>query len=318
MANTPPTPVRTFKMFKEAFFLPKANPSLILSVFLISFLATYLYLAAFKLSTFSLLRDLTNKLTSFVTADPSSPTYFQLLAAILHDVKEITSVEVILFIIYMIISYLVKTVTVYALAMTHVKKLLTLKELLCNITGIMKGPIITQFLVSLPSFGYAVLQTVVVLLLWYISNGSTFLLILVVLLAFAADVWYLYLTILFSMSITVSVVEQGCYGVRAVARAMELIKGNKWAGVGIIIISIVVPIPIVAVYQTASAFIHLSLWSQLVVDLVYELAIEVLSLFILAAFTVYYYECRRSHGEVTPPDMIGKAFYTSLPTADAA
>ncbi|RWW60653.1 hypothetical protein BHE74_00032343, partial [Ensete ventricosum] len=118
--------------------------------------------------------------------------------------------------------------------------------------------------------------------------------------------------------ITVSVVEQGCYGVRAVARAMELIKGNKWAGVGIIITANIVAIPIVTVYQTASAFIHLSLWSQLVVGLVYKLAIEVLSLFILAAFTVYYYECRRSHGEVTPPDMIGKAFYTALPTADAA
>ncbi|RWW60650.1 hypothetical protein BHE74_00032344 [Ensete ventricosum] len=316
MANTPPTPVRTFKIFKEAFFLPKANPSLILSVYLICLLATYLYVAAFQLSTFSLLRDLTNKLTSFVTADPSSPTYFQLLSAILHDVKEITSVEVVFIIIGTIVSCIVRTVTVYALAMTHVKKLLTPKDLLCNITRIIKGPIITQFLVSLLSFGYAVLLTVVVLLLWYISDGSTFLLILVGLLAFAAVVWYLYLTTLFLLSITVSVVEQGCYGVRAVARATELIEGSKWAGVGIIIISIVVSIPIVAVYVTAFAFIHPGLWSQLGVELVYMLVIEVLSLFIWAAFTVYYFECRRSHGEATP-DMVGNAVYSAIPTADA-
>lgn len=316
MANTPPTPVRTFKIFKEAFFLPKTNPSLILSVFLIYFLATFLYLAAFQLSTSSLLIDLTKKLQSLVTADPSSPTYFQLLAAILHDAKELTSVEVVFIIIGMIVTYVVKTITVYALAMTYVKKLLTLKELLCNVKRIMKGPIITQFLVSLLSCGYSVLLMVVVLVLWFISDGSTFLLILVGLLAFVAVVWYLYLTTLFFLSITVSVVERDCYGVRAVARATELIKGNKWAGVGIIIIPIIVAIPIAAVYVTASVFIPLGLWSQLVAELVYMLAIEVLSLIVCAAFAVYYYECRRSHGEVTP-DMVGNAVYTALPTADA-
>ncbi|URE19540.1 hypothetical protein MUK42_10553 [Musa troglodytarum] len=315
MANTPPTPVRTFKIFKEAFFLPKTNPSLILSVFLINFLATYLYFAAFQLSTFSLLRDLTNKLNSLVTADPSSPTYFQLLAAIQHDVKEITSVEVVFIIIGMIVSYVVKTITVYALAMTYVKKLLTLRELLCNMKRIMKGPIITQFLISLLSYGYAVLLTVVVLVLWYLSDGSTFLLILVGLLAFVAVVWYLHLMTLFFLSITVSVVEQDCYGVRAIARATELIKGSKWAGVGIIITSSIVAIPIVVVYATAYVFIPLSLWSQLGEGLVYILAIEVLSLFVCAAFTVYYYECRRNHGEVTP-DMVGNVVYTALPTAD--
>ncbi|WOL12815.1 phosphatidylinositol/phosphatidylcholine transfer protein SFH9-like [Canna indica] len=99
-------PKKTCTILKEAFLLPSKNISLILSVFFISFLASSLYLSGYLLSIYPFLAQLTKN------PPPSSSTYYDLL-------KELIAVELVFFVVALIIGFILRTITIYALAMTY-------------------------------------------------------------------------------------------------------------------------------------------------------------------------------------------------------
>ncbi|WOL12816.1 hypothetical protein Cni_G21584 [Canna indica] len=298
----------TCTILKEALLLPNKNLSLILSVFFISFLASAaLSLSGYLLSIYPFLAQLTN-----ISPSPSSSAYPDLL-------KELIAVELVLNVVALIISFILRTIIIYALAMTYTCNLLTLRELLCEVKGMMKGPFITQLCVTLLRLGCVVLLTAFVSTCARddAAHGATLWIAVVVAASLVAAAAYLYLVTLCSLSVAVSVVEQGRYGVGAFRRATELMEGRKWNGVAIVVASVVVTHVITVVYNLVFGKIPVGVWSQIGVGLFYNLVVEAENLFFMAAITVYYYYCRRVRGEDKETcDGINNFGYASIPASD--
>lgn len=317
MAN-PPKPLGTFKILREAFTLPTKNLRLIHPILLISLLTSFLLFLGNYLAIRPLLVDLILKSTSLSVSKPNSPEFSNLLATILKDVKELVAKEVIFLIVAFVVWSLLKITMIHATTTTYSGELLTLKELLSRVRRELKGPTITQVYVAVLNMGYLLLVRTFVVVLLFITSGVSIALVLLVLFLslLAAMVFSLYLTTVLSLSTVISVAEEGCYGVHAIGRAVDLIKGKKKQGTLITLLLAVLAFAIHEAHEMVLVSLPMSTAAQLVAGFVYVSLAVLLMLLDWSAFTVVYYECKRAHGEEAIA-MAGCHLYAILPTTTA-
>ncbi|XP_008782070.1 uncharacterized protein LOC103701684 [Phoenix dactylifera] len=315
MAN-PPKPIGTCKILREALTLSTKNVRLILPILLISILSTFLLVLGRYLAFRPLLVDLFLKSTSLSNYKPGSPEFSNLLAAIQKDGKELAAEGVIFFIVAFFIQSLLQITMIHAITTTYSGELLTQKELFLKVKRGLKGPMITQVYAALLNLGYLLILLTLVVVSVFMSQLSIALVILGLFVVLLALVFFPYLATVLSLSAVISVAEEGCYGVGAIGRAVELIKGKKKQAISIILLCSVLEYAIGKARIMAVASCPLSTAAQAAAGFVYAALLTALTLFTLSTITVLYDECKRDHGEVTI-GMAGDYAYTILSTADA-
>ncbi|XP_074568120.1 uncharacterized protein LOC141824691 [Curcuma longa] len=317
MAHLPaPSRSSTCTILKEAISLFAKNPRVLSSLFLISLFAGYLLFSAMKFSTFSLHADVARISAALATTDHRSPAYSELLAALLRDTRELLSVELAYLVVGSAITYTLTAVNICALAAAQAggKQQETLREVLRDAKPSLAGALLTQLLVAVLTFGYIFVVAMAVMTIYYLSDRSVWWLALAAALGVAAAAWWMYLMAIFSLSVVVSVVEQGTRGWKAISRAAELIKGSKWQGVGIVVVLFVVGVAVTLPLTAVTRRLHLGLWGQLCVGLGSVAVTKVASFVEWGAFVVLHSGCKRRHGEEAA--VAGKLGYVSVPTAD--
>lgn len=260
-----------------------------------------------------LIVDMVTKFFMMRTKDPRSPEYRELLAAVMEDLREITGAEVASMLISNLLSLLLVMATVYTVAMASKGEKVTLKELLSRMRRTWKGPAATGLYVFLLSFGYNAVFFISIGVFAFVSNGSKAVLALGAVLAVLALLLLVYLQVLWFEALVISVVEEDCYGLAALGRASELIRGRRRLGFRVNFHLTLMTVIFFLAYNFVKSFLPPSEKMQLVDGLFTFYSSLMLTVFMLAVYVVFYYECKRSHGEEV--DMKGSLAYTKVPTA---
>lgn len=315
MAANPPKPTGISKILQDALATLTKNVRLILPILLVSILSSFLLFLGDFLTTRPLLVDLILKYVTSRNYKPDSPEFSNLRAAILKDLGELFADQIIFIMAAFFIQSLLQITTIYAITATYSGEFFTLKELLSKVKRGLKGPMITRVYAALINLGYLLILLTLAIVASLLLTVSIEFIILDIVLLLLALIFDIYLATVLQLSVVVSVAEEGCYGVDAIGRAMKLIKAKKKEAILITLLYNVIACAIYVAYNrmvAASAATH-----QVVAEFVLFALQTPLAFFVLSAFTVFYYECKKGHGEETIAIMAGDSVYASLPTSDA-
>ncbi|KAJ3698423.1 hypothetical protein LUZ61_002128 [Rhynchospora tenuis] len=284
----------------QALHLPSKNPKLFSNVFLIYILSHGLLYIGVLLSIVPLTSKLAELAKLMPTIDPSSPEFTELVNSIMAVTKQILISEMIYFVFLAVISCSLSIITYYGNSATYLGEVLTLKEVLNKVKGIIKGPIITYLFVVLFGFVFIISFAVIsVAITWFFhSNSNTSSLLLLNLpLILLATLLLLYLSVIWSMGVAISVIEPNLYGIGAISHAAKLLKGKKKQIFLLILALIIISGIIQAGYTIVTMFTSGSKIGSWVLGLVYQLLLQAMNFYTTMAITVLYYECKQSNGD---------------------
>lgn len=258
---------------------------------------------------------------SFNSADPSSFTPkmgfnpAQITGQLDHlreDFAILLAVEIAFILAFSIISFFSAISAILVSAMSYSAKNLSLKELFSMIWRTWTRPLITSFYVSGLVIGYFVVVVMLAATLLMCPNFSTFW--VAILLGIPAFIFYLYLLVPWALSIVVSVVEEGFYGMEALGKAAALVKGKRLHGFLLNIFYSLVVLIISQGYKMIlhnKGFVNLAICGLLLVS-----AFCFVKIFMVVAYTVFYFQCKMDHDEEI--ELQGSLEYTKLPTTQLA
>lgn len=309
-------PLNTVEIFRESIKLPAKNRALILPIFLLYLLFSYALNLFNHLTVTPLLNDLAlNTIAISAHNYLENPKFYKLFSAVRKDIRELIIVELIFLVIAFAISCVLTIATIHVLACTYARidNLLTPKDVLSKVRRTFKGPMVTQLYIGIFNFGYLYLALAwaAVMLMFYEPKSLFFsvssaiqALILLLLLSNLATVWF--------VSVVISVVEGGCYGLVAIGRAAKLLRGKRMQGTFIIFILIVVKIAMHGIYYYLIASLYRSPAAILVCGFIFIAIDLAMSMIVWATSVVFCNECVRIHGEVAEISMDGRYTYSSL------
>ncbi|KAA8535468.1 hypothetical protein F0562_030471 [Nyssa sinensis] len=268
------------EILRNSFKIFFRNGKLMPSIASLSLLLNSLFFLSNFFFMKPLLSDLFFKETLLPSTSPSSPDFIKLLLGI----KEANSL---------------------------LGKNISLKDLLSGIARSWKRLFITSFYTALLGLGYTffVLATLIPLLVIAADHPFAVKYIFIIFIILAT-LLYLYLSVVWFLALVISVTEENCYGIEALGKAVVLIKGHRLNGfalnfLSILLIFIVFPgVRMIKVGQ--------SLALQVVTGLFSVNCIFLLSMFQFIAYTVLYFQCKKSHGEEI--EMQVGMGYSKIPT----
>lgn len=307
-------PLSTFKILCEAFKLPTKNLNLTLTILLLSFLASSITSGTNYLSTDLIFRDLAAKLRSIASIDPSSPEYTIIHAAIVKDLKELLCIETIFVVASYVVNSLLKIATIHAFSLMSCGKPSTVKDLLCRLGRGLKGPMITMLYISFLNLGYIFLLFAGVGVIVFSASGSVALITSGIILALLGLILYMYLVMVWLVGVVISVVEDNCYGLDAISKAAEKVRGRRRQLALLMLIVFVIPGVPFGAYNAANGYVP-----SPVMTLVTAAVGVLVSMFATATVMVFYWDCKRSNGGDGSAMMINGGFMyaTLLPAAHA-
>ncbi|XP_030470911.1 uncharacterized protein LOC115689084 [Syzygium oleosum] len=207
------------------------------------------------------------------------------------DLRSFVGIESVFLLSSSIIFFLGMLLIVYGSAVIYNNKSISLKQLVSRIKFTWKKPFITWFFVCILAILYWALALVIVrwvnLYVWSWTAG-----ILAVSL-------YLFLAALWSLGLVVSVLEDDVSGPKAFLRALKLMRCKKMEAFRLMSMLELMSIPIYIVFYVTSADDDdkLGIVAQFAFGAAATLLFCTAKFFSFMVFTVFYYECRRNHGE---------------------
>ncbi|KAJ4754976.1 transmembrane protein [Rhynchospora pubera] len=299
-----------FSFLWQALHLPSKNPKLFANVVLIYILSHGLLYISFLLSIAPLTSKLTELAKSIPTIDPSSPEFTELINTIKAVTKEFLIFEIIYYVFLFVISCFLSIITYYANSATYLGEMLTLKDVLKKVKSIIKGPLITHLFASLFTLVYFISLAVIIFAVSsyfkaYNSNISSWFWQIPLILF--GSLLLVYLSIIWSMGVAISVIKPNLYGIGAISHATKLLKGKKMQ-VFLLIFALIITSGILHVGNfIIMKFAPGSKAGSWVLGFVYQLLLQAMNFYTMMAITVLYYECNQSIGD--------QIEYTKLSTA---
>ncbi|KAJ8617223.1 hypothetical protein MRB53_013409 [Persea americana] len=116
--------------------------------------------------------------------------------------------------------------TVNASAAIYSGKCLSLKDVFSRTVATWKSTVITCFYIVLVNIAYAFLVALLLGASVLITDGSM-LIACISLVGVSALLFYLYLEVAWLLGLGISIVEEACYGIKALEKANMLMKGRK-------------------------------------------------------------------------------------------
>ncbi|KAJ4709414.1 Polyadenylate-binding protein 1-B-binding protein, partial [Melia azedarach] len=278
---------------------------------------TLLFLSLFSISYLSLvfsanpfLVDLVKKASLVPITIPRSPEYAELLIDLKNDIRSFAAIEWIFVIIATALSLYFVTATIIASALTHGGKSLSCKELLLSAAKSLKRPFFTWFYVTLLGLGFVFFFLATLLPLVLIVQQPVAVKALAIIFAILATVLYSYLAIIWILAFVISALEEKC-GIEALGKAAQLVKGMQLQGFALNLLFTVSSFLILLV--TRLTIIKQSFALTTIMGLVLLICSCLLTMFRWAAYTVFYYQCKKIHGEQV--ELQGSIVYSIIPTS---
>ncbi|XP_010489578.1 PREDICTED: uncharacterized protein LOC104767233 [Camelina sativa] len=237
------------------------------------------------------------------TTDPSTPEYAACIMRIFADVRQIVASSYILTAVSSIINIFSVIVIVHASALTLKDENIKIKDFTVLSLKSWKGPLVTYFYIALFSLGYWLLLFILLFPILLSSTsvsdiGSLAVKSGALFIIFA--VFQSYLAIVWNLSMVISVLEES-YGIQALGKAAKIVKGMKTK---LFLLNIFFGLLAFGLAQSLQVIINsrrsLSLTVTtgfVLVCLVFVCLAFVVRMFQLVAYTVAYFQCKRSQGK---------------------
>lgn len=275
-------PINVIGIFREAIKTPARNGKLMLQIML---------LVVSPCTLLALLHHLfATPLMEKVEDNYNKPTVHW------EDLRALLGIEVPFLVGFWVVSMFGITITIYAAAMTYARRSVCLKDLLSCIQW--KKPIITSLYVSFIPVVYAILVIGLIKSINLITRedagqawrGAT---------AVMAALLYIYLTSVSTLGLVVSVMDDECYGAKALEKAVKLSRGRKLQGFFLMLILELLSIPIYILFYVASTddddeIGAVTLFGFGFLATVLFCLVNMLS---YVVFAVFYSECKKNSGE---------------------
>ncbi|CAL9091504.1 unnamed protein product [Musa textilis] len=299
------------QILREALRLPAKAGTLFLSILLLTLLSSsLLFFSAYSISP--LVLDLVSKLSPLFR-NPNGPAPPNLFHEIEKDLRDIASVTSSVAFVFFFVSLFLMVATMYTFAMAYSNRSLSPKQLLLRVGRRWYQTLVTRLYVVLLTLGLALLASLVIGNLMLVSRVPT-----VATAGVVAVLLYLYLSTRWCMSLVITVAEE-TWGIGALSWSVELFVGNKKKGTILTLILKVVETAIYGAFGLALASpgpprppeAQMMLWC------IVAAATAVWEIYAMAVYTVFYYECRKSHGLEEVMKATGEHIYTVLPAAVA-
>ncbi|XP_043710240.1 uncharacterized protein LOC122659163 [Telopea speciosissima] len=206
-----------FVILRSQFKISK-NGKIMLSIIVLTLVPHSLLLLADHYIQYPLIMDFITRVLLLGTEKRRSPERTKLLTEIKEDARNIVTIQFF-----------------FTIGHARAKKNLSFKEFVSMIIRTWTRPPITLFYVTLLGSGYALLVLASLGVLVVVSDGLLALLVLGILTALLGFLLSLYVAANWVLGLVISVAEDGCYGLEALGRAAEIIKGKKLHFQGFII-----------------------------------------------------------------------------------
>ncbi|PWA75664.1 hypothetical protein CTI12_AA240200 [Artemisia annua] len=228
------------------------------------------------------------------------------------DLCEILLVKLLLMAIFSIITLVFLIVTISSTYEAYTAKVLGPKDIILKMKKSWKSPIVTSFYMTLLSLGLAFLYTISIPV-WYNlavhswAGGLMFLGAITL----SIPVCYFYLATLWTVSLIVSVLEDGIGGLTAIGRAAQLIKGKRLqASLMMVLFSIAYAL-IVLIANFLRSY-NRSMSAEMLITIPFTNGFYcLLKLFMFVVYTIFYHELKTSHDEKE-----GKGVYIPINAGD--
>ncbi|KAF5197947.1 hypothetical protein FRX31_012467 [Thalictrum thalictroides] len=226
--------------------------------------------------------------------------------------------EVVLFFLMSMISFFSMVTTIYVSAMTYLQRQrdLKVKDLFKKIKNIWFRPMLTEFYSIVMGIGLLVLAIPLTVILVILKQVSLVIVIpLGIVLVILAIYLFMYFTLVWQLSIVTSVLED-CYGLQAIGKGAELLKGRKMVGFVLNFVLIMIPVGVTFILESMmnkNIYIQQPVILKLLISFCgmnFDILVTTLSLMM---YTVFYLDCKHSRGEdVADEENMG--FYTKVST----
>ncbi|XP_073047677.1 uncharacterized protein [Primulina eburnea] len=309
-------------ILKEAIQLLPKNGKLMALVFLLSVLLSLITYVAFAFSIVGLAEYMASAAKSLVpdpsSFDPSDPSSFasdpSKLQNQIDHIKQFLlvfyAVEIAFIFIFLIISFATTMATILVAAASRVGNSLSIKDLLSRIGRTWTKPFLTSIYVAMHAFGFFAIIGLFAAPVVIYPNVVTIL--IAVSFAIVALFFYLYFLVIWALAIVVSVVEDGCYGMVAMGKASELVKGQRLKGymltLPFFLLSLIMSVICQVIYRVKGPSNEVIYGLLIIVG--FSCLLKILQ---VVAYTVFYFHCKKLHGEEPEID-IGVFKYELLPT----
>lgn len=282
------------KILKEALKLLTKSLKLTLPIIIFTFIfSTSTFIATTNYTT-PLIQDFTSKLLLILNIDPNAPlgpNFFKNLIAMGKDLKQYTIIQFFYFFTSFISSFILTISATYTFATAYSGEPLSVKGLLKVFKKRWYQTLITQLYIHIFNVGLEVSLFSVIGAAMLMTKSSS----LCMGITFIAFLLYIYILTRWQVSLVVTVNEKS-YGIGAFSKAVILFKGNEKKGCAITSLSFLVGMAMTGAFMFVSRFMKVE--SLMVTSLGYLALMSLFSTYVLAVYTVYYFECRKSHGIV--------------------
>ncbi|KAK9099980.1 hypothetical protein Scep_023410 [Stephania cephalantha] len=214
----------------------------------------------------------------------------------MREVVVLFGLEFGFFLIFSVIALLGISFTVHYAVETHMRRLISVEELLVRTKTTWKRLVITFSSIVLITIAYISLLLPLVVPLVSISTFDAMTRRTRLITGFSAAVLYLYFAVVSTLGIVVTIAED-CYGLKALERARQLIRGHKAYVFILMLFLLLVYAPISLLFLLHLTEDDQSAVSRHAVGSFVAASFCIAQMFIYVVFTVFYYECRKSHGE---------------------
>ncbi|THU59992.1 hypothetical protein C4D60_Mb07t07930 [Musa balbisiana] len=287
-------PLSVSRILWESLHLPIKSGQLLFPLLLFSLLSSSLFFYCFY-SIAPIPLDLVSKISILIKETKHRPP--SLLLDIERDVKDLAGLASVITLFFFFCYLFLALAALYTFAMAHIDIDLTPNDLLLRISRRWYQTMITRLYTVLLTIGIGILSSLAVATVLLEADVSRPVFRFGVSLAILSFLLYLYLSTRWSMSLAITAVEE-TWGIGALSWSVELYIGNKKRGMVLTLMLLVVK---VAIYGAFAAVIMAS-WpprskeTPMGIGCIIAAVNGLWDLYSMAVYTVFYYECRKSHG----------------------
>ncbi|KAK6248132.1 hypothetical protein QUC31_019697 [Theobroma cacao] len=225
------------------------------------------------------------------------------------DVKIYVGVEWIFLLIIAVASSFLAISTTHASALIHGGKKISFKDLVLRTARSLKRPFVTCFYITLFGLSDIFLCLVTLLPLVLILGSEVTSSVFAILLSISAMVFYTYLSVVWNLSLLISVLEEP-FGIEALGKAAQTVKGMKLQG--FILNLLLTILPLILLQCLRSIMLKQSVAILIVITLLLLNSIWMVRMFGHTSYTVLHYQCKKTDGEEV--ELQADMEYTKIPT----
>ncbi|KAK8954892.1 hypothetical protein KSP39_PZI001690 [Platanthera zijinensis] len=270
----------------ESLSLPAKNKRLMLPAMVLCFVPNSVLLMGNYISLYPLLLNLLVKIYLITKEDPSTPQFFDAIVGLKNDAEAFVHARIIFLVVSCAISAFSMMVMVNSSLLACSGQQSTLRDVMLRMKSNWLPVFVTYIYFALLYTGYTVLSVCFIAVPMLTANGSAVSVGAGGVAGLLARLLFAYLAAVWTVGLVVAVAEEGCFGLEALWRGGEMVRGRKIQAFLISLMLLFGDGVLAAGYGFAG--------TGNAAGVILVNALVMMKMFTHTVYTVFYLQCRKS------------------------